>query len=496
MWERLRSMWRPAAPVALPAPSAGGVPRVQARSSAYEAGSSSQPRTTDWDVPDPSANTATATAATIRRRCRDAVRNDAWARAIVETLVDDVIGWGIKPLSRATAEPFRQAVQQRWEDWGAVADADGVLDLAGLQALAVRNLVVDGECFIRLRRRKPEDGLPVPLQLQVLPAEICPETHTLPATVSGNAIKQGIEYDAIGRRVAYWLREVPPGEDDITHSSAAVHRVPADQVLHLFEPLRPGQRRGVSMLAAALVRLRELDKYADATLLRLQLSSMFVGTLKRTRVDDLNYDPLTGEELTETAAGERPSLKLAPGTFQQLFPDEDLEFNKPPDPPIGFGEFVEHELRAAGAAIGVPLEAFTHRWGATNDRLARVVLNQYRRRVHRLLWSLVVPQFLRPLWQAWFPLAVLQPGMPVPALEDAAGRVAFAPHAHAYVHPVQDVASYREAIRAGLTSRQAAVSETGEDVETIDAQIAADNARADRLGLAFDSDPREKGGAA
>jgi lambda family phage portal protein len=318
-----------------------------------------------------------------------------------------------------------------------------------------------------------------------------PRDAHVTATVGGNAIKQGIEYDAIGRRVAYWLREVPPGEDDVTHSSATVHRVPADQVLHLFEPLRPGQRRGVSMLAAALVRLRELDKYADATLLRLQLSSMFVGTLKRTRVDDLNYDPLTGEELTETAAGERPSLKLAPGTFQQLFPDEDLEFNKPPDPPIGFGEFVEHELRAAGAAVGVPLEAFTHRWGATNDRLARVVLNQYRRRVHRLLWSLVVPQFLRPLWNAWFPLAAVQAGMPVPTLDDAAGRVTFAPHAHAYVHPVQDVASYREAIRAGLTSRAAAVSETGEDVETIDAQIAADNARADRLGLALDSDPRK-----
>jgi lambda family phage portal protein len=264
-------------------------------------------------------------------------------------------------------------------------------------------------------------------------------------------------------------------------------------VLHLFEPLRPGQRRGVSMLAAALVRLRELDKYADATLLRLQLSSMFVGTLKHQNLPGANYDPLTGEQVSDTPSTEIPSLRLAPGTFQQLAPGEDLTFNRPPDPPLGFAEFVEHELRAAGAAVGVPLEAFTHRWGATNDRLARVVLNQYRRRVHRLLWSIVVPQFLRPVWNTWFQLAVLQPGMPVPSLEDAAGRVTFAPHAHAYVHPVQDVTSYREAIRAGLTSRAAAVSETGEDVETIDAQIAADNARADKLGLAFDSDSRPGG---
>ena len=152
--------------------------------------------------------------------------------------------------------------------------------------------------------------------------------------------------------------------------------------------------------------------------------------------------------------------------------------------------------RAAGAAVGVPLEAFTHRWGATNDRLARVVLNQYRRRVHRLIWSIVVPQFLRPVWREWFRLALFAPGVPVPSAEDALGRVTFAPHAWPYVHPVQDVAAYQAAIRAGLTSRAAAVSETGEDTEVIDAQQAADNERADALKLAYDSDGRQtKGGA-
>ena len=126
---------------------------------------------------------------------------------------------------------------------------------------------------------------------------------------------------------------------------------------------------------------------------------------------------------------------------------------------------------------------------------ARVVLNQYRRRVHRLLWSIVVPQFLRPLWRTWFELALLTaPSLPVPRGDDAAGRVTFAPHAHAYVHPVQDVASYRAAIRAGLTSRAQAVAETGEDVELVDAQIAADNQRAARLGLALDSDGRQTRG--
>src|SRR6185436_8038749 len=114
-----------------------------------------------------------------------------WARSIVETLVDDLIGWGVKPLSQAKDEKFRQTLQRLWDDWCSVADADGALDMAGLQSLAVRNMIVDGETFIRLRKRKREDGLPVPLQLQVLPAEICPESHTVLSS-GGNHIKQGI----------------------------------------------------------------------------------------------------------------------------------------------------------------------------------------------------------------------------------------------------------------------------------------------------------------
>jgi capsid protein len=40
-------------------------------------------------------------------------------------------------------------------------------------------------------------------------------------------------------------------------------------------------------------------------------------------------------------------------------------------------------------------------------------------------------------------------------------------------------------------SRSEAISSFGYDGETIDREIAADNARADELGLVFDSDPRK-----
>ena len=48
------------------------------------------------------------------------------------------------------------------------------------------------------------------------------------------------------------------------------------------------------------------------------------------------------------------------------------------------------------------------------------------------------------------------------------------------------------AIRAGLLSRSEAISAFGYDAEDIDREIAVDNARADALGLVFDSDPRHE----
>lgn len=75
-------------------------------------------------------------------------------------------------------------------------------DFYGLQALACRAMFDGGECLIRLRPRRPEDGLTVPLQLQLLEPEHLPITLNRNLS-SGNQVHAGIEFDALGRRMAY-----------------------------------------------------------------------------------------------------------------------------------------------------------------------------------------------------------------------------------------------------------------------------------------------------
>ena len=210
-----------------------------------------------WRPGNPGAMTALfATGHDLRVKSRDLVRRNAWAGSAVDAFVTNCIGTGIKPQSIATDAAFREAVHALWWDWCEEADADGVTDFYGLQALACRAMLEGGECFVRLRARRPEDGLAVPLQIQLLEAEHVPLTFntTLP---SGNLVRGGIEFDRLGRRVAYHLTRAHPGDPAMRPRDHDLVRVPADRIAHLFRPLRPGQIRGEPWLARALVKLDE-----------------------------------------------------------------------------------------------------------------------------------------------------------------------------------------------------------------------------------------------
>jgi capsid protein len=173
---------------------------------------------------------------------------------VVETWVDDLCGWGYTPRSTAKSASTRDQVHSLWERWAEQAGAAGE-DFAALCATAVREVLVSGEVFIRLRSRRPEDGLPVPLALELIdPARVPHEMTEIRS--DGVQIVQGIEHDALGRVTAYHVYDYTPGEPMPAGASAIPRRVPVTAMLHVFDAERPGQVRGVSALATALPRLR------------------------------------------------------------------------------------------------------------------------------------------------------------------------------------------------------------------------------------------------
>ncbi len=183
----------------------------------------------------------------LRSRSRDIVRNNSFAANIVDVIVSNCVGTGIKPQSKAKDPELRQKIQELWLRWTDEADSSGINDFYGLQALVCRSMIEGGECFVRLRTRKREDGLCVPLQLQVLESEHL-DNKSNQTLANGNIIRSGIEFNRLGQREAYYLFREHPGEGSFGESV----RVPANDVLHIYRPLRPGQIRGVPWLSSGI----------------------------------------------------------------------------------------------------------------------------------------------------------------------------------------------------------------------------------------------------
>tara|TARA_R110000764_G_scaffold2641_5_gene11471 strand:+ start:637 stop:2109 length:1473 start_codon:yes stop_codon:yes gene_type:complete len=451
-------------------------------------------RAKGWDAPDVAINSVSLPALPLlRRRSRAAVRNDPYALSAITKRVTNIIGTGITPRPQIKDEAIRSALQELWEDWADEADADDRTDFYGLQALIGRMVEESGECFVRYRYRRDTDGFVVPFQLQILPAEFVPIDRNF-KTRRGNIVRAGIEFDAVGRRAAYWMYQQNPGDAN-AHLAGfnMLHRIPADQVLHIYEVQEAGQLRGIPRLAPVLLRLRSLDNYDDAVLFRQEVSNLFAGFIvKPASEGPPGLDAVTGEPLTTDVDG-TPMVALEPGSMQELLEGEKVEFSDPPDAGNTYVDFMRQQLQAAAAGVELPYELLTGDMKDVSDRVLRILLNDFRRRIEQLQFSVYVHQLCRPVRAAWLDVAVLSGAIDLPNYAESAKRrdylrTRWIPHGWAYHHPVQDVQGKLLEIGGGLLSRSEHALRTGYDAEVIDNENAQDNERAKRLGLAYKVD--------
>lgn len=140
-------------------------------------------------------------------------------------------------------------MQRLWLAWTDEADAEGLTDFYGLQRRAAREVFLAGEVFFRFRPRRAGDGLSVPVQMQMLPSEMLPLEQT-GVSAAGNPIRQGIEFDRIGRRVAYHFFRRHPGDSTDPGLAGEIVLVPASDVIHVIDPVEGGQLRGVTEFGA------------------------------------------------------------------------------------------------------------------------------------------------------------------------------------------------------------------------------------------------------
>lgn len=418
-------------------------------------------------------------------RGRYSARNNARAAAAVEALVSNIVGTGIKPQPTTSNARFKADAQALWALWTDEADVAGVADFYGIQGMVARTVIEAGECFVRLRVRRPSDRMTVPLQVQVMDPDFCPVelNRELPG---GARIRAGIEFDHDGRRVAYHLYRERPGEGPF--ASYETTRVPADEIIHVFRPLVPGQVRGVSWLAPVLLRMADLDAYDDAELNRKKTAAMFAAFVETSR-------EMGASSLTEAVNG-AGEIALAPGAILDLAPGETVKFSNPAEVGGSYEAFVRNNVREIAAGLGLEYHQISGDLTQVNYSSIRAGLIEFRRRIEAHQHHLMVFQLCRPIWRRFVELAVLAGKLRAPgfARNPAPFLVAkWIPDAPEWVDPLKDVNAKIAAVSAGFLSRAEVVSGMGYDVEQVDAEIAADQARAVRLGLNLSTNARASG---
>lgn len=478
LWDRIVGWFSPAA----------GLRRLQARAAAglytrnYDAASPSR-RTNNWPRKHGDANTVTQSAvAELRVQARDLVRNNAWAKNAQRKIVNNTVGWGIVPKAAAVKADASLNVEvnseaaRLWKLWADTTEceSEGRHTFYGLQAQVMRSLSTDGEVLIRRRWRKTSDGLTVPMQLQILESDFL-DTGLNEDVAGRYRIVQGVEFDMLGRRVAYWLFPEHPGS--ATRLGSESRRVPAEDIAHVFGSERPGQVRGVSWFGSAIVNLRDFDEFEDAELLRQKIAACFAGFV----YDADGAGTQLGAE--DTATPPDPTIEtIEPGQVQYLKDGQKIEFSTPPA--TSADGFTTRTLRRVGAGLGLSYEDLTGDYERVSFSSARMARLSHQGNVRDWQYNLLIPLFCGAVWR-WFVEAAQQSGaLPREVKIPADWTVPPLP----MIEPDKEGLAYSRLIRNGIMTHDDAIREQGGDPEQHWAEYKAGIDRLREMDLMLDSD--------
>jgi len=420
-----------------------------------------------------------ADATLLRGKARSLVQNVPYIATSLDALVANVIGTGITP--RFTG-PQADTLNQLWKAWVDVCDADGRLDFYGQLAVAYRAMEQDGEVLLRLRPRRIEDGLPAPLQTQLLEIDWLDSTRNTgrsgggsDGAAPGNTIVEGIEYDGIGRVAAYWLWDQHPGDMTLLRGTRTFsRRIPAASIIHLFDPKRPGQARGITRLAPVIARTRDTQLLEDAHLARKNLEarlSVLVSGDASLLANEFQEGSTsaTGAASATVARATGDLGELASGSITELPAGSAVEFIDPKATP-GHVEDIKHHLHIITAALGVTYEMATGDMTEVNFSSARVRGLDVRRGFEHTQWMVIIPRYCRPIADAFVRAAKDAGKVP----ERLQYGVEYDCPKWDYINPEQEAAADALQIATGLSSLSAKLRARGENPSTVFAEIASD----------------------
>jgi lambda family phage portal protein len=453
--------------------------------------------TADWVTSGTSADSEIKSSfKALRNRARQLCRDNDYAKQALRAIQNNVIGQGIRHQGQVQMqsggrldEGINAQIHEAWQKWGhkTRCDVSGLLGFHDMERLLVRSLAESGEVFVRMIRQPFGDSR-VPFALQVLEADYLIDDD-VPQAADGNTVRMGIEVDGYLRPQAYHFYANHPGDTYAgnVRSNGRRLRVPAAEVIHLFLPERPGQTRGVTWFASALMRLHMLQGYEEAEVVRARASSALMGFIQSPEGE------LVGDEIYE---GDRVS-EFTPGVFKYLAPGESVTVPDLNSPDGQLEPFTRSMLRAVAAGVGVSFESISKNFSESNYSSSRLSLLE-ERDTYKVLQRYMIENFHQQVFAVWMDMAVLSGALSLPAYETNPDRYRasrWVPRSWEWVDPQKEVNAYKIAVRSGFKTLGQVIAEQGGDLDDYLTARQSELAKLDDKNIVVDTDPSEVSGA-
>jgi capsid protein len=379
----------------------------------------------------------------LRQRSRDLCMGEPLAIGALKTIRTNEIGAGLRlnaqidadylGMSDEKALEWEAHTEREFSSWAdsLSCDAQRRCTLGELEALARLSELMSGDVFVLLPSVE-RTGDRYDLRVKLLEADRVSDPWPYPV---GHNVLGGVEVDEDGAPLAYYVAKVHPGDLFLpgtyggygAYAYGAVSvppmteggiygaqwntwdRIPAfggatnrRLVLHLMESDRPGQRRGVPILAPVMERLKQLSRYSDAEIMAAVVSGMFTAAITSERPTAMPGQVLPPGQVVQD--NDPNSYQLGNGAVLGLLPGEKLEAVNPTRPNAGFEPFVRAVCQQIGAGIGIPYELLIMQFTASYSASRAALLEAWKRfAVGR---QRMATRFCQPIYEQWLEEAV------------------------------------------------------------------------------------------
>jgi len=378
--------------------------------------------------------------------------NNAIVKGSITDLARYSVGSGIKALPKSGDTSWDQQAKEWWESWGHYPEVTGRYDFATLQLLISECIDRDGEVFIVLTKTKDGTGA----ALQVIEGH---RVQTPPDKADNKNIFDGVEMDKLNRPKAYF---VLASEESFT-------RVPAEDMIHIFEPERPDQVRGYPRISVSLNQCLDRDE-----LLRLEMQATkaastisLVATTKSGGTSGI-FGPLTNNETVDDKTME---TVWGGGAILRMRSDQDIKSFQLNRPNADLNAHLEQYIRSVALGLGLPYE-FVWDSSKVSGANTRLITAKAARRFEQRQ-NLLIAQALRRIWRYAAAVAIKNGDLPVNANYFKVSWVC--PRSITVDHG-RDAQSDIALVEAGLMSRAEYFGSYGQDWEEQVAQIQREKA--------------------